>query len=65
MSTLYDRLIDDDVLESMDAYAELILTQPEAANLHVTKLAEIVRVLYRHIRAREEIGVLEMAVRSP
>jgi hypothetical protein len=58
MSSPYDRLIDDDALESINAYAELLFWQPEAANLHLAKLARSVRALYRHIRAREEIAAL-------
>jgi hypothetical protein len=66
MSSPYDRLIDDEDLETMHAYAELVLGQlDEASRLHVAQLAQIVCVLYRHIRAREEIGVLEMVVRIP
>ncbi len=65
MSSPYDRLIDDDDLETMNAYAELLLGQlDEASRMHVAQLAQIVRALYRHIRAREEIGVLELIYRT-
>jgi hypothetical protein len=60
LSSPYDRLIDDDDLESMNSYAELLLRQPEAANPHLANLAKAVRALYRHIRAREEIAALSI-----
>ncbi len=49
MSSPCHRLIDDD-LESMDAYARLVLEQPEAANPHVRQLAEIGCALVRDRR---------------
>jgi hypothetical protein len=60
MSSPYDRLIDDHELESMGEYARILLAQPdELTHVHDRRLAEIVRALYRHIRAVEEINILE------
>ena len=60
MRSPYERLINDDDLESMREYAQKLLTQPdELANVHVVRLAGIVRALYEHIQAVEEIEVIK------
>ena len=56
MSSPYDRLLSEFVVETLDEFARRFVEQPEADGTHKF-LADAVRALVRHLRALNEIAL--------